>query len=77
LILDVDLKVREGGALSRDVPRYALWAVHVVRKAGVVQDVVLCKELLCFDEVSAIEDFVEPSADEDLVLFRRRGRPLS
>jgi hypothetical protein len=76
LVLDVDLKVREGDAISRDVPLYALEAVYVVGKAGVMQGVVLCKELLRFGEVSATEDFVEPSADEDLVLFRRRERPF-
>jgi hypothetical protein len=50
--------------------------VHVVGKAGVVQGVVLCKEFLRFGEVSAAEDLIEPSADEDLVLFRRRERPF-
>ena len=47
-----------------------------MRKAGVVQGVVLCKELLCFGEVSATEDLIEPSADEGFVLFRRRERPF-
>jgi hypothetical protein len=50
--------------------------VHVVGKAGIVQGVVLCKEFLRFGEVSATEDLVEPSADEGLVLFRRRERPF-
>jgi hypothetical protein len=72
LVLDVDFKVREGEAVSRDIPLYALGAVHVVGKAGVVQGIVLCKEFLRFGEVSAAEDLIEPSADEDLVLFRRR-----
>jgi len=72
LVLDVDLKVREGDAISGDVSLYARGAVHVVGKAGVVQSIVLCKELLRFGEVSAAEDRSEPSADKDLVLFRRR-----
>jgi hypothetical protein len=43
--------------------------VHLVREAGIVQDVVLGEELVRPIEVSVSEDLSEPSADEGFVLF--------
>jgi hypothetical protein len=71
LVFYGNLKVGEGGAISGDVPLYALKTVHVVGEARVVQSVVESKELISFVEVSAAEDLSQPPADKDLVFLGR------
>jgi hypothetical protein len=69
LVFDGEPDVGEGGAVGGDVALYAPGTVHLLREAGVVQDVVGGEDLVRPIEVSVCEDLSEPPADEGFVLL--------
>ncbi len=76
LVFHHEAGVGEGRAVRRRVPFRALRAVHVSRKARVVEDVVEGEEVLHEFEVSSGQHLLEPPTDQGLVRLGHGAPPL-